>query len=85
MRYEVYFTRRAKKELDELELETRRRILDKLIILRDYGFTARLDIKKLRGCKNHYRLRVGSYHILFELGKPRRIMVYAILPRKQAY
>ena len=44
----------------------------------------RLDIKKLRGCKNHYRLRVGNYRILFELERPRRIIVYAILPRKQA-
>jgi len=30
-------------------------------------------------------LRVGSYRILFELERPCRIIVYAILPRKQAY
>ncbi|MCD6095466.1 MAG: type II toxin-antitoxin system RelE/ParE family toxin [Thermoprotei archaeon] len=60
-------------------------MLDKLTILRDYGFTVRLDIKKLRGYKNHYRLRVGSYRILFELERPCRIIVYTILPRKQAY
>jgi mRNA interferase RelE/StbE len=54
-------------------------------VLRDYGFTPRLDIKKLKGYRNHYRLRVGEYRVLFELEKPDKIIIYAILPRKQAY
>ena len=85
MRYEVYLTRKAKKDLDELDPKNRRRVLEALTMLRDYGFTPRLDVEKLRGYKNHYRLRVGEYHILFELEKPRKVIVYAILPRKQAY
>lgn len=85
MRYEVYLTRKAWKDLDELDPQTKKRIIDALVTLRDYGFTPRLDIKKLRGYRNHYRLRVGEYRILFELEKPRRIVVYAILPREQAY
>ena len=48
----------------------------------DYGFSSKLDIKKLKGYKNHYRLRIGRYRVLFELEKPRRIIVYAILPQK---
>jgi len=85
MRYEIYLTRRAKKELDKLNPRTRERILKTLMTLRDYGFTPRLDIKKLRGYRNHYRLKIGEYRVLFELEKPRKVMVYAILPRKQAY
>ena len=85
MRYEIYLTRKARKDLDKLDPQTRRRVIDALITLRDYGFTPRLDIKKLKGYKNHYRLRVGEYRVLFELEKPRGIIVYAILPRKQAY
>jgi len=85
MRYEVYLTRKAKKDLDELDPKIRRRVLEALTMLRDYGFTPRLDIKKLRGYRNHYRLRIGEYRILFELEKPRKVIVYAILPRKQAY
>ena len=84
-RYNVNITRKALKELNKLDPYTRNRILEALIILRDYGFTSRLDIKKLRGYKNHYRIRVGKYRILFELEKPRKIIVYAILPRKEAY
>ncbi len=85
MKYEVYLTRKAGKDLDDLDPQTRRRVLDALLMLRDYGFTPRLDIKKLRGYRNHYRLRVGEYRILFELEKQRRVIIYAILPRKQAY
>jgi len=85
MRYEIYLTRKAKKDLDELDPKIRRRVLEALTMLRDYGFTPRLDIKKLRGYRNHYRLRISEYRILFELEKPRKVVVYAILPRKQVY
>ena len=53
--------------------------------LRDYGFTPRLDIKKLLGYGNHHRLRVGDFRILFELEKPRTIRVYGVLHRSRAY
>ena len=77
--------RGSKKELDELDPQARGRVLEALTTLRDYGFTPRLDIRKLRGYRNHYRVRVGEYRVLFELEKPRRVVVYAVLPRKQAY
>jgi len=85
MRYKIYLTDKARKKLDSLNQKSRRMILDTLSFLRDYGFSQRLDIKKLKGFKNHYRLRVGKYRILFELEKPDKIIVYAILPRKKAY
>jgi len=44
-----------------------------------------LDIKKLLGYRNHYRLRVGDFRILFELEKPRTIRVYGVLHRRKAY
>ena len=85
MRYKIYLTGKARKKLDSLNQKSRRMILDTLSFLRDYGFSRRLDIKKLKGFKNHYRLRVGKYRILFELEKPDKIIIYAILPRKKAY
>jgi len=84
-RYDVNITRKALRELNKLDSDSRSKVLEVLIILRDYGFTSRLDIKKLRGYKSHYRIKVGKYRILFELEKPRKIIVYAILPRKKAY
>lgn len=85
MRFEVYFTRKVIRQLNDLNPQTRKRILSDLVVLRDYGFTPRLDIKKLRGYENHYRLRIGKHRILFELIKPNKIIIYAILPREQAY
>lgn len=42
------------------------------------------DVKKLRGSKNEYRLRVGSHRVLFEL-EGRRIVVYDVGKRKDIY
>jgi mRNA interferase RelE/StbE len=42
------------------------------------------DVKKLRGSKNEYRLRVGNYRVLFELAG-RRIVVYTLSQRKEIY
>lgn len=61
------------------------RIVKTLHILRDEGFSKGLDIIKLRGSKNHYRIRVGEYRILFELTPDKTIIVYAILSREAAY
>ncbi|MGQ4915559.1 MAG: type II toxin-antitoxin system RelE family toxin [Candidatus Asgardarchaeia archaeon] len=44
-----------------------------------------IDIKKLRGYKNHYRLRIGSYRVLFEFESGDTILIHAILHRKKAY
>jgi mRNA interferase RelE/StbE len=41
------------------------------------------DIKKLRG-KNGYRVRVGSYRIIFDIERE-KVVVYRIARRGQAY
>jgi len=83
--YEVYFERKTLKSLEKLDKTLKSRILEALRTLRDEGFSRKLDIKKLKGYKNHYRLRIGNHRILFELQKPKTIIIYAILPREKAY
>ena len=52
---------------------------------RSYSVCVRLrDLKKLKGSKNEYRLRVGNYRVLFEL-EGKRIVVYTVGPRKDIY
>ena len=46
MRYEIFLTRKAGRELDELEPQLRDGVLKGLVALRDCGFTSKLDIKK---------------------------------------
>ena len=48
------------------------------------GATRRKSLKKLKGSKNEYRLRVGNYRVLFEL-EGKRIVVYTVGPRKDIY
>jgi len=84
-RYQVFLEKKAVKQLEQLSKATHSRIVEALHTLRDEGFSRRLDVVKLRGYKNQYRLRVGKYRILFELRPERTVVVYAILPRKVAY
>ena len=84
MNYEVFLERKAQKQLETLNPSISRIIKEKISKLKS-GFSPELDIKKLKGYKNHYRLRVRGYRILFELQEGYVIVVYAILPRKKAY
>ncbi|MBM4242020.1 MAG: type II toxin-antitoxin system RelE/ParE family toxin [Euryarchaeota archaeon] len=84
MKYRVFLEKKARKQLKDLNSSSSENIEEKIIKLKE-GFIPELDIKKLKGYKNHYRLRVGKYRILFELQKGRIIIVYAILTRKKAY
>jgi mRNA interferase RelE/StbE len=85
MNYKVFLERKAVKQLDTAPESYRSRIREKLLVLKNSGFSPELDIKKLQGYRNYYRLRVGSYRILFELREGFVIVVYAILPRDKAY
>jgi mRNA-degrading endonuclease RelE of RelBE toxin-antitoxin system len=42
------------------------------------------DVRKLKGRTNHYRLRAGSFRVLFTLAAD-QILVYAVKDRKEAY
>ena len=61
----------------------RARILGALREL-EAGFSAKLDIKKLKGTKNHYRIRVGDYRILFVL-ENQSAYVYDVSHRRNVY
>ena len=84
-RYRVLLEGRARRQLDRLDGDTRSRILEALRILRENGFSSRLDLRKLKGYRDHYRLRVGRYRVLFELQPEKTAIIYAILPRRRAY
>ena len=81
MKYEIEIKDEAKAGLRKLPEAARREIGYRLHLLqREFSG----DVKKLKGSKNEYRLRVGNYRVLFELvGK--RIVVYALGQRKDIY
>jgi len=84
MKYKVFLEKKAQKNFDNLESNVSDSVKKKILKLKN-GFLPELDIKKLRGYPNHYRLRVGGYRVLFYLQQDHVIIIYAILPRKKAY
>ncbi len=81
MEYEMEIKEEAKVELRVLPEDIRRQIGFRLHCLQQ---DFRGDVKKLKGSKNEYRLRVGNDRVLFELVND-RIVVYTVGPRKSIY
>jgi mRNA interferase RelE/StbE len=81
MNYTVILTDEVKGALRNLPLVLRREIGHKLFLLEE---DLRGDVKKLKGSRNEYRLRVGDYRVLFEL-EGRVVSVYAVGDRKKIY
>jgi len=83
--YKILFEKRALRDLKRLNYDAQKRILSVLNIIKEEGFRLDIDIVKLKGYKNQYRIRVGPYRILFEFISANTIIIHAILPRKKAY
>jgi mRNA interferase RelE/StbE len=81
MKYEIEIKAEAVTALRRLPDEVRRDIGYRLHLLQQ-DFSG--DVKKLKGSKNEYRLRVGEHRVLFEL-VGRRIVVYTLGQRKDIY
>ena len=81
MAYEMEIKDEARAALRVFPDDIRRQIGFRLHLLQQ-DFSG--DLKKLKGSKNEYRLRVGNYRVLFEL-EGKRIVVYTVGPRKDIY
>lgn len=87
-RYSVFLHRRALKSLEIMqELETKSKIKRTIESLAEYLLTLRqLDVKKLEGFDRAFRVRVGSYRIIFHVNKQERtIFVTNIEKRESVY
>lgn len=67
--YQIIIEKPAKKFLDKLPLHEKRRILFAIEQLPHVG-----DIKKMQGQKDYYRLRVGSYRIIYTVDNGKLIV-----------
>ena len=87
---EAYRLEVDKKFLDDLKnvgKETRLRVKELIDVLEANPlFIFNLDIKKLKGFENVYRLRIGKYRILFYVDKNNKaIVLLRFLKREKAY
>ena len=81
MRYRLEISEPALAQLHALPKDQRRRVGERLDALQTdlHG-----DVKKLAGQEGKYRLRVGSFRVLFTLEKD-LIFVHVVKDRKDAY
>jgi mRNA-degrading endonuclease RelE of RelBE toxin-antitoxin system len=81
----VFIDKKAQKQLEELPKHIQIKVSDVIDVLEKEGFSKKLDINKLKGLPNHFRIRVGTYRILFAFAYGDTITIYAIRHRKTAY
>ena len=81
MRYRIEISEKAREQLRALPKEMRRNIGQRMETTRD---DLRGDVLKLRDKGNRYRLRIGTFRVLFVLAGD-MIQVYAVKDRKEAY
>ncbi|MEM3551073.1 MAG: type II toxin-antitoxin system RelE/ParE family toxin [Candidatus Bathyarchaeia archaeon] len=85
MKFRVLLYKKAYEFLKRMSLEDKQRIVDKLKQLEDFP-TVKLDIVKIAGEANTFRLRVGKYRALFKVYEQEKIIVVAkIDTRKKIY
>jgi mRNA interferase RelE/StbE len=85
MKFRVLLHRKANEFLRVLGFEDRQRIVGKLKELEDFP-TVRLDIVKIAGEANTFRLRVGNYRVLFKVYEQEKIIVVVKIDlRKRVY
>ncbi len=85
--FSVVIKKRAVKKLEELPREVQQRILEVLEALEKNPLPAdRYDLKKLRGYRDTYRIRIGDYRIVYTvIWYERKVVVHFIGPRGRAY
>lgn len=81
MRYRLEIKDEARQQLKALSKEQRQNVGRRLDMLQN-NLTG--DVKKLTGRTHEYRLRVGSFRVLFML-ETDLISVYRVSDRKEAY
>lgn len=83
-KYRVKIKKSAEKELAALPFDTIVSIKEHVEKLSDNPFPP--GYKKLKGFKNFYRLRVGTYRVIYSIAHNQLIIeVIKILHRKDAY
>jgi len=85
LKYLIEITSSAERETRSLPPEIRRRVSAKILELEDDPRPAR-NCRKLEIPLHGYRLRVGSWRILYRIDDPNRtVLVYAVRHRREAY
>ena len=82
--FDVQIEKAAEKQLRRISEDMHGRIIVAMVALGDNPRPA--GAKKLSGSANDWRIRIGDYRVLYEIGEEVRIVrVYRIAHRRDAY
>jgi mRNA interferase RelE/StbE len=81
MEYRIEFKPRALKDLDSLQRDDARRVVERIHRMRN---NLEGDVKRLTNYTPEYRMRVGDFRVLFELAG-NQVTVYRVVNRRDAY
>lgn len=65
--YEIEFSRKSAKELTGIGQKDAMQIMSKIRELASDPYGKSLDVSKMRGVDNLYRLRVRNYRVIYEI------------------
>ncbi len=83
--FQLKQTRRFQKDFRKLETKEKNRITEKLSLLAA-GHWEQLDIQKLKGAEDCYRLRSGNYRVLYNKRRDELIIILlSVRHRKESY
>jgi len=83
--YKIEFVNSAAKQFRKLSIDIRNRVLTTIRILRIDPFSEILNIRKIRGRRDLYRLRIGDYRLIYSIEDQTAILIIRIRHRKDAY
>ncbi len=85
-RYRVEFVRSAKKDFDALPRRIQDRVVEALAVLAQNPYSEILQVRKLRGASDLFRIRLGDYRVVYEVQKAvLLILVIKIGHRRDIY
>ena len=85
MKYKVEFLTSAAKEFRKLPQGMQERVLTILKILQVDQFSEVLNIRKIRGRRDLYRVRIGDYRLVYSVEPSSVILVVRVRHRKDGY
>ena len=85
--YEIIITNQAIKQIKSLPAKIKDRIREILDVLQEYPIPIkRYDVKKIKGERYTYRIRVGKYRVIYEIDeRSKEIRILGVSHRKKAY
>jgi mRNA interferase RelE/StbE len=84
--YQVVFKKSAAKELEKLPKRVQNKILDAIQLLAVNPFTELLQIKKMKGAEDLFRIRIQDYRVIYQVEAERvTIAIIKVGHRKDVY